>query len=363
MTYLPYSDSLEVIAPDESETFAGIAETFTKMGETVAEREGRALRVSHAKPTGLLTGTLTIAAGLPPELAQGIAATPARYEALIRFAQGPGEMLDDKVSTHRGMAVKLLDVPGERIAEAGGSQGQDFVLEAHGKAFINADAKRFLANLRAGVSHAPSLPEGVKSVISKTARAAEAGLEAVGLEVKTLDFFGHAPLHPLAEAYFSQVPMRWGGYVAKVGFYPTEETCASLGELEVDNSDDPLAFRHAMIDHFARSGATFEFRVQLAVDPDTTPIEDATVEWPEHASPYQTVGRLEIPAQTAWSEARDDFFTPLSFRPAHSLAAHRPLGQVMRARLFVYERLAAFRRTRNGEQAAEPRSIAEVPAG
>lgn len=363
MTYLPYSRSLEQIAPDEAATFAGIAETFTRMGEQVAGQEGRALRVSHAKPTALLTGTLTVQEGLPAELAQGIAAAPRQYETLIRFAQGPGELLDDRISTHRGMAVKLLGVPGERIAEAGDADVQDFVLEAHSKAFINADATRFLANLRAGVSRAPSMSEGMKSTVSRTARAAEAALEAVGLESKTLGFFGHPPLHPLAEAYFSQVPMRWGGYVAKVGFYPTGQTCAALGELEVDNGDDPIAFRNAMVDHFAQAGAAFELRVQLAIDPESTPIEDAAVEWPEDASPYRTVAMLEIPPQTAWSEARDAFFTPLSFRPAHSLAAHRPLGQIMRARLFVYERLVAFRRSRNGEQPAEPRSIHEVPAG
>ncbi len=87
------------------------------------------------------------------------------------------------------------------------------------------------------------------------------------------------------------------------------------------------------------------------------------MEWPEDVSPYRTVATLEIAPQTAWSEERDAFFTPLSFRPAHSLAAHRPLGQIMRARLFVYERLVAFRRSRNGEAPAEPRSIGEVPAG
>ena len=45
----------------------------------------------------------------------------------------------------------------------------------------------------------------------------------------------------------------------------------------------------------------------------------------------------------------------------NSLAAHRPLGQIMRARLFVYERLSRFRHEANGVAPAEPRTLAEVP--
>ena len=344
MTYLRYSSALEQIDPDEAALFEKIAQTFAEVGEKVAGNEGRALRVSHAKATAGLTGELVVGEELPPELAQGLAARPGRYPAIVRFAQGPGETLPDSISTHRGMAVKLSGLAGEMIPEAAEAT-QDFVLEARGKAFINADAAKFLANLKAGVSHAPSLPETVKGAVSKVARVTEAGLEAVGLESKTLGFFGHPPLHPLAEAYFSQVPMRWGDYVGKVGFFPSAETLASLAALEVDNSDDDDAFRTAMIAHFASHGAVFDLRVQLATDLETTPIEDASKVWPEEENPYRTVARLELPAQPAWTADRDAELELLSFRPANSLVAHRPLGQVMRARLFVYGRLADQRRS------------------
>lgn len=361
MAYLRYSPEIEQIAGDEAETFREIADTFAEMGRKVERQEGRALRVSHAKATALLTGELIVESGLPPELAQGLAALPARYEALIRFAQGPGENLGDSVSTHRGMAVKLLGVPGDRIPESGEAESQDFLLEARGKAFINANAETFLANLRAGVSHAPSLSEGVKRTVSRIARGAETALEAVGLESKTLGFFGHPPLHPLVENYFSQAPMRWGDYVAKVSFVPTAATIAALDGLEVDTDDDHDAFRSAMVRHLASAGAEFELRVQLATDLDETPIEDAAQEWPEIDNPYRPVACLIIPPQNAWSAERDAYFDRLSFRPANSLAAHRPLGQVMRARLFVYRELSALRRSQNHELAAEPRHLDEIP--
>ena len=109
--YVRYTTDLEEIKLDEAETFARIEETFEGAGEKVRDNEGRATRVSHAKSTGLLKGELEIPPGLPLEFAQGLAAQPGRYDIVARTAQGPGEHLDDKVSTHRGLALKLLGTP------------------------------------------------------------------------------------------------------------------------------------------------------------------------------------------------------------------------------------------------------------
>lgn len=357
--YLLYAPDLEQVDADEAEIFAAIADTFRQTGEKVAEHEGRRLRASHAKATALLDGELTIDDGLPAELAQGLAAQPGRYPVKARFAQGPGELLDDRISTHRGLALKIGGLSGESIPEAAEAGTQDFVLEGSGRAFINSSAKTFLANLRAGVSHAPSLSQGVKQVVRDAARGTEAVLEAVGLESKTLAFFGHPPAHPLSEPYFSQVPMRWGDHVAKVGLFPTTATLEALGELEIDTDADPNAFRDVMIAHFTAHGATFELRVQLATDLDTTPIEDASVEWPQDVSPYRAVARLILPPQRAWTEDRETAFEALSFRPANSLTAHRPLGQVMRARLFVYRQLAEWRGARPTTLFSQPQPLVE----
>lgn len=353
MPYLPYTPDVERVGDDEPALFQKIADTFAEIGRKVADKEGRFVRVSHAKPTALLEGELIVETGLPPELAQGLAAAPGSYPVLARFAQGPGENLADRVSTHRGLAVKIRDLPGDSIPESNEPGTQDFVFEARSKAFINANAATFFANLRGGVSHAPSLPEGVKAAVSAVSRVTEAALESVGLESKTVGFFGHPKLHPLSEAYFSQAPMRWGDHVAKLGFFPTQATLDGLAALEIDTDEDFNAFRSAMIGHFAAAGAEFELRVQLATDLETTPVEDAATEWPEEVTPYRTVARLVFAPQQAWTPERDAAFEPLSFRPAHSLAAHRPLGQVMRARLFVYGQMAAMRNAMNARELAD----------
>lgn len=360
MTPIRYTLDLEQPAPDEAETIGKIADTFRREAETVAAKSGHAMRPSHAKATAFLKGELIVADDLPPELAQGLFATPARYEALVRFAQGPGELLEDKVSTHRGVALKLLGVPGARIPESREAGTQDFIFEPD-PAFINSTPKTFLTNFK-GVAAAANLPQAVKSAVSSASRAAEHALETVGMGAKTLRFFGHDYDHPLSHAYFSQAPVRWGEHVAKLALAPSEEIVEALGELRVETKDRPNAFREEMVAWFAANGAELELRAQLCTSLHHMPIEDASVRWPEELSPYRTVARLSVPAQNAYSEARRAFFDDrLAFQPGHSVEAHRPLGGIMRARLAVYPQLQDFRQRRNGHSPVEPRSHADVP--
>ena len=107
----------------------------------------------------------------------------------------------------------------------------------------------------------------------------------------------------------------------------------------------------------------FDFRVQLWADAETQPIEDASVECPAQASQYRTVATIRLPRQAAYSPERVHYFDEvMTFRPAHSLAAHRPLGGVMRARLQVYKALSDFRHRENGIATANTTSIEEIPA-
>ncbi len=218
-----------------------------------------------------------------------------------------------------------------------------------------------MLNLRAGVSNAPKLPHAAKHAVSTLARGANTALQSVGLSSNTLGFFGHRPVHPLAENYYSQVPLRWGDYIAKIGLFPTKETLESLAEYKIDTSD-ANAFRNAMSEHFRARGATFQLRVQLALNPDDMPVENAAKKWPEDQSPYRTVATLTLEPQDCNSAARRRYFDQrLSFNPANSIRDHQPLGQIMRARLFVYQRLAALRQKTSGELLVEPDRLSEVP--
>ncbi len=58
---------------------------------------------------------LSILDNLPPLLAQGLFAQQGSYAVVLRISTSPGDLLDDKVSTPRGIAMKVLGVAGERL--------------------------------------------------------------------------------------------------------------------------------------------------------------------------------------------------------------------------------------------------------
>ena len=232
---------------------------------------------------------------------------------------------------------------------------------ATGPAFPQSNASTFLTAIK-GIQKGTGLPEAVKQAVSSTSRVVNAALNAVGGDSATLGFFGHTKRNPLADAYFSQAALRYGDYVAKVGLFPVSPELIAIIDETIDTGADPDAFRHAVVAHLRAHGAEFELRVQLCTDPDAMPVEDASVPWPEDQSPYTAVARISIPAQDAYSPARQAYFDEvLSFQPAHALAAHRPLGSLMRARLRTYQALSAYRHAQNHQRQAEPTGPDQVP--
>ena len=360
MTYLRYAPEIERPAPDEQEAIDGIIQGMTLQSETVEKREQHAVRASHAKSSGLAVGTLTIAADLPPELAQGLFARGGVHPVAVRFAQGPGETLGDRVSTHRGMSLKVFGVTGEKLP-GHDADTQDFVL-ATGTTFPSGTAQGFLRDAKQ-IGAATPLPEGVKSAVSAAARNFNRVLHAFGTESPKADFFGHPFSHPLADPYFSQAPLRYGDHVAKLAAYPASGAQGALKDWRLDPHADEDGFRHAVVAFMRDHETVFDLRAQLWTDAETQPIEDSSVDWPTEESPYRTVATVRLPPQDAYSDARRHYFDDLmTFRPGHALAVHRPLGSVMRARLQVYQALSAFRHQQNGLREQNPGDIAAIPA-
>ena len=360
LSYIRYSDNVESRPASEDETIAEIIATMTNESRKVAAREGHTVRASHAKASAFLKGELRVLDGLPPELRQGLFAEPKTFPVAVRMAQGPGEHLPDSVSTHRGLAIKVLGAAGPKI-DGHSEDTQDFVL-ATGPVFPNPDAATFLGAIKGIEKHAGK-DDTLKEIVSNVALQLDKVVTAVkGDHSPLLDFFGHTPRHPLTDTYYSQAALRYGDYVAKISAVPVSPGQDALGDGPMDTSGRSDAFRDATVAYFGDEGAEFEVRVQLCSDLGTMPVEDASVRWPEDESPYRAVARLVLPRQDAFGDARRAFMTErMSFRPAHSLAAHRPLGSLMRARLKTYPALAAYRGGQNGATLAEPTSLDEIP--
>ena len=99
----------------------------------------------------------------------------------------------------------------------------------------------------------------------------------------------------------------------------------------------------------------WEFRVQLCRDLDKQPVEDPTVEWKEDEAPFQRVATIRVKPQDSWNEARVDAVNEkMRFGVWTGLLAHRPLGNINRARNAPYRHSANFRERFNACPIHEP---------
>lgn len=360
-TPIVYTPAIEHAEEGEAATISELIDTLATIGRTTYKDSGKPMRSVHAKSHGILVGQITVLPELPETLRQGLFASAGTYPVILRFSTTPGDMLDDKVSTPRGLAMKVLGVAGPVLESDRGST-QDFVL-ANAPAFAAPNLKGFLKNLKL-LAKTTDKAEGLKKVLSATLRGLERAVEAVGGESGTLKSLGGHPLtNVLGETYYSQVPILFGTYMAKVAIAPCSPELSALKDAPVDLDGRPDGLRQAVVEFFAGHGADWELRVQLSTDLQAMPIEDASVVWPEDQSPYVAVARISVPAQNAWSPARVSFVNDrLAFNPWHGLQAHRPLGSIMRGRKRVYDQMSKMRAEQAATTLVEPGTSAEIPS-
>lgn len=357
---LLYQPEFEQPEPHERATEDGLVSTLRSISETTLKQEGRALRSVHAKSHALLRGELTVALDLPPELAQGLFAGPGTYPVIMRLSTIPGDVLDDDVSVPRGLAMKVIGVKGERLPGSESETVQDFVL-VNGPVFAAPNGKAFLGNLKL-LAATTDKAHFLKKALSYTLRGIESAVESVGGESATLkQLGGHPATHPLGETYFSAAPILFGDFMAKVQLVPVVPELTGLTDQPVKVFGHPDGLREACNDFFAHHGGRWELRVQLCTNLETMPIEDASVEWPEEQSPYRTVATIRAPSQIAWDEGKSRAIDDgQSFSPWHGLAAHRPLGSIMRLRKAAYRSSARFRSEHSGCPMHQPRKLEDV---
>jgi hypothetical protein len=350
---IPYDDSFETFEEHEDATAAELVSTLREISETTYLDSGQGLRSVHAKSHGLLHGEIEVLELAAP-FAQGLFARPQRLPVLIRLSTSPGDLLDDRVSTPRGFAMKVIGVEGARLPGSEGARTQDFLL-VNGPAFLAPTAARFLGSLKLLASTTDKIPK-LKRAFSALLRGTERAIEAVGGESATLKGLGgHPETHPLGETFYSEVPFLYGPYMAKWQVRPVSAALLLLKDAPVDLDDKPDGLRAAVNEHFQSHGAEWELRAQLCTDLEAMPIEDASVPWPEDQSPFVAIARIVVPPQIAWNEERSVAMDDgLAFSPWHGLAAHRPLGSINRVRRAAYSASAGSRSARGRCPIHEP---------
>jgi catalase len=303
----------------------------------------------HSKTHGCLKATFTVPDELDARLSYGLFSKPGRYEAWIRFSSGNEYPQPDSTHDARGMAIKVMGVPGRKLLEEDGlphAETQDFLL-------MNA-TQFFIRNIN-------EYAEFTKYLGSGFGARAKYGYFLGGfpipnvrkwhpremyLAIKTLKA---APDSLLNTQFYSVSAYKLGPQEnVKYSAKPCNESPAA----DVDRSD-PNFLRKEMVKRLSSGTACFDFMVQLQVPGKDMPVEDTTVEWSEKESPFLAVGRLDIPTQQF--EANNNLCEGLSFNPWHSLPAHKPIGVMNRIRKAVYLGVSRYRRQMNGVPLCEPK--------
>jgi hypothetical protein len=308
----------EDVAPDEAERFARYAEAFAAMQRDRSARFGPG-RALHRKQVLGVAGRLEVLDGLPGHARHGLFASPGSHEAWVRLSNGSADRAPDRRPDVRGFAVKVLGLSGPG-ALGGETASQDFLLINH-PAFAFPRSDEFVELVLAAGKGGGALlahvfrrygPIGGARFLARFARS-------IGRP-----FSGFA-----TERFFSAAPIACGPYAVRARMLP------AVAQASSGSADDWTA---DFLRHLSGADLSFDLQLQFFTDERVTPIEDASVDWPESEAPFVTVARLVLPRGGGGSldgELQRRIEAAV-FDPWSALASHRPLGEVMRARKVVY---------------------------
>lgn len=300
---------------EEKAEFAAFMRHIHEIQDYTAKDKGQPIqRGFHAKSHGCLEGELQLNPHRDPRTRFGVFAGDVNRKVIVRFSNGVGWKQTDKELDARGMALKVLDVPGPKYLPDE-QNTQDFLM-TNTPVPVGADAVEFM----------------------KFARA-----NAKGNAAGVLFLIGHAP--NVAEALSrtnavdSMVTERyWSGSAYHLGAHQTVKFMTRPCDLTLvrepkRDSDDYL--RQDLVTA-AKGGICMQLYVQFQTDPERTPVEDASKIWEETESPIVPVAKVVMAPQTI-DPKNTAACDKLSFSPWHSIPAHKPMGHINRARRFVYD--------------------------
>ena len=329
----------EQIPADEAALTQGIIEDAIRVVEQHRDNT-RVLRDAHAKAHGCMKAEVTVSADIDSSLQRGVLSEPGKtWQAWMRLSNGNAYPQFDRARDARGMAIKLLDVPGEKLSKSPQhASEQDFVMFNH-PAFFVRDVAEYKSNFAAQA-------DGKKAMaFFPSWNPSTWEVRHLIIALKTLS---PAPETPVATTYNSIAPFKLGEHNIKYRVIPQPEACPDY-QLPEQNQDLPNFLRNALYQQLSldRVPACFALQVQRQNAEYYMPIEDPSVEWSEAISPFETVATIKVPAQDFDSREQNLFCDNLSFNPWHALPEHRPIGGINRLRKAVYEAVSIYRLERN----------------
>ncbi len=307
--------SIKVIAPNETRDAESSATLHANKVEKNFEAQTapkHAVRAFHVKSHGIVRAKVTVRPDLPLAYRHGVFAEPGKtFDAWARLSSSAfGKNPDTKADVH-GIALKLVGVSGERAADVEGDT-QDFLMIDSPYLMVGTIA-RALAFDRAHIAG------GLRFAFHLVTHPNELGHLLEMLK---------KPLHPLAGTYSSVAPFRLG---------PTKVVRWGLraggGVDLVSVAPSPNHLREALRKQFeVNETIALELCVEVRGAGDQ-PIDDGSVDWKGSIERIADVMLLREGFDTEEQEALGE---AMSFNPWNAIEAHRPLGNLNRARRIVY---------------------------
>lgn len=299
------------------------------------------LRQIHPKMTACVKAEFIIEPNLADDLKVGVFKDAKSFPTWIRFSNGSTVMKADKEKDIRGIAIKLMNVPGEKLLERErNEQTQDFILlSSHN--FLAKNIKEFAPVLT--IATAPGILVKLLyffrffrfSTFAVLSKALKANIVCK---------------HPFEIPYWSTIPFRFGDENRAVKYF-IEPTKTANNEFVYTNETDYNFLQANAAATLIKNEIQLDFCIQFQTDAVTMPIEDPTVPW---TSPYIKLATIRIPKQICDTPERKEFGENLTFNSWHCLEEHRPLGSFNRARKRIYEEMYNFRLKQNNIKKYEP---------
>jgi len=239
----------------------------------------RHLRQIHPKLNGCVKAEFIVEHDLSPELRVGIFKEARSYPAWLRFSNGKTKPLPDYKKDIRGLAIKLMNVPGKKLdLNHPGITSHDFIL-MNTKNFVAKDVKKFRDILTVVTTPFSfgSLPRKIGIAFSNLDVLKGAGKAAIKIT------------NPCEIPYFSTTPYRFGEEAKAVKYAVLPSGSNQL--LNPDKASEDL-LRNNFAATIKENELRFDFCIQFQTDAEKMPVEDPTVVWD---SPFIKLATIRIP--------------------------------------------------------------------
>ena len=281
------------------------------------------LRGAHAKGHGCAKGVLVPLTERAASTRVGVFEDFQSFDFYARFSNAGSTLSEDANDEPRGLSIKINKVAGNKLWSADGdSDSLDlfFVSLPIFPAATVADYNSLMSSRGLYFLRHPFLALKVKGLVPK--------------DVTSL----------LDHRYFSMGAVKWGNGAAKLSLKP----CSSPVKrflTEEQREANPKDFLSQELGGSLKNGqGCFELSAQFQKDPVLQPVEDITVVWEEKDTPFVPFAKLLFPAQAVEPSKEGSQCEKAAFNPWRTVAEHRPMGALNRARKAVYEASEKLRR-------------------